>query len=342
MDLFEQVISFQNLYNAYILARRAKRYRYTVLKFSENLEKNLCALRTDLLHGTYIHGGYREFIVTDSKKRTIQAAPFRDRVLHHALCSVIEPLFEKTFMYNSYACRVSKGTHRAVRRLQSYIQSHTRIREREREVVPSQIYCLKCDIRKYFNSVDHVVLLCLLRKQILDPRVLRLCELIVRSVSSGIPIGNLTSQLFANIYLNELDHYVKRTLHEKQYIRYMDDFVILSTDKKRLHADKKLIEEFLRMTLKLELHPKKSDIFLIERGIDFLGYRVFPHYLTLRKSTVKRRKKKFKELVWSYKRGDISYAEIENALCAWYGYVKHAQSWRIQQSVCGLVKNRYK
>ncbi|MHB8842772.1 MAG: RNA-directed DNA polymerase [Candidatus Aquicultor sp.] len=172
--------------------------------------------------------------------------------------------------------------------------------------MPSQIYCLKCDIRKYFNSVDHVVLLCLLRKQILDPRVLRLCELIVRSVSSGIPIGNLTSQLFANIYLNELDHYVKRTLHEKQYIRYMDDFVILSNDKKRLHVDKKLIEEFLHTILKLELHPKKSDIFLIERGIDFLGYRVFPHYLTLRKSTVKRRKQKFKELAWSYKQGNIS------------------------------------
>jgi len=133
MDLFEQLTSFENLHTAYLLARRAKRYRYAILRFSVNVEAYIAILRKELLHKTYVHGIYRTFVVTDSKKRTIQAAPFRDRVLHHALCFIIEPLFEKTFIYDSYACRVSKGTHHAVYRLQSYLRSLMRIRERERE-----------------------------------------------------------------------------------------------------------------------------------------------------------------------------------------------------------------
>jgi len=165
-----------------------------------------------------------------------------------------------------------------------------------------------------------------------------LCEIIVRSVSHGIPIGNLTSQLFANIYLNELDQYIKRTLHEKQYIRYMDDFVILNADKRQLHIDKKCIIEFLRDRLKLELHSKKSDIFPVERGIDFLGYRVFTSYITLRKSTVKRVKKKLKKYIQDYRQGNILRTDIENAFHAWYGYAKHARSWRVQKSIKELIE----
>ncbi len=330
MDLFTRITSFQNLYDAHLRARKSKRYRSAILRFGFSLEENLCAMRTDLMQETYIHGSYCEFIVTDSKKRIIQAAPFRDRVLHHALCYVIEPIFEKTFIYDSYACRIGKGTHQAVRRLQTYIRC---VSQKHTESSLSRIYCLKCDIRKYFESVDHTVLLRLLHKRISDERVMRLCEIIIRSVPHGIPIGNLTSQLFANIYLNELDQYVKRVLHERCYIRYMDDFIIVSADKKRLHTDKECIAEFLRDILHIELHPRKSEIFSIERGIDFLGYRVFPQYMTLRKSTVKRIKKKMRRTVRRFKQGNISLINIYSFIHAWDGYAKHARSWYVCRNI---------
>ncbi len=302
---------------AYMQARKHKQYRSCILKFSRSLEENILLLQSDLYTDNYTHGTYREFIVHDSKKRTIKAAPFRDRVVHHAVCNVIEPLFERTFMYDSYACRKGKGTHSAIKRLRCFIQSlTTKIRGESEE----KIFCLKCDIKKYFDSVDHTILLSLLSKQINNIRVMKVCEIIIRSVPFGIPIGNLTSQLFANIYLNELDQYIKRVLREKYYIRYMDDFIILGTDRKKLEHIKERIRSFLYTTLKLILHPNKSTVFsLMPNGIDFLGYRVFTHHIELRRSTVRRWKKKFKKL---------PPESQQEAIRNWRGYTKHAWSWR--------------
>jgi len=329
MILFEQIASFSNLHDAYKNARACKRYRSSILKFGCKLEENLLALRRELIHKTYRHGGYREFIVTDSKKRTIKAAPFRDRVVHHALCNVIEPILDKNFIYDSYACRRGKGTHAAVRRLESFLRS-LRGMVRERESTPAlRAYCLKCDISKYFDNMDHKLLLGMLRRKIPDADILWLLREIIESHPPGIPIGNLTSQLFANVYLNKLDYFVKRELHEKYYLRYMDDFLVLGVDKKRLRENKKRIETFLRDKLKLALHPKKAEIFPVDRGVDFLGYVIRDNRRLLRKSTVKRFLKKRKRYARLFQEGKVSSETIHNVHNSWRGYAGFADSYQL-------------
>jgi len=295
--MFENLISFENLYLAYRKARKCKRYRSEILEFSFGLEANLIALQNDLINQTYHHGGYREFIVNDSKKRRIQAASFRDRVVHHALCNIIEPIFDQTFIFDSYACRKDKGTHKAVKRLKTFLRSAAFSQRESKNAVP-KIYCLQCDISKYFDNINHRILFGILQKRIGDEKVLWLIQEILNSnnanTGKGIPIGNLTSQLFANVYLNGLDQYVKRVLKQRHYLRYMDDFLILGIGKWELWQIKREIADFLQTKLKLNLHPKKANVFPVEQGIEFLGYRNFLNYRVLRKSTVKRFIKKMK------------------------------------------------
>jgi len=279
-NLFEKICSFENLHLAYLKARTCKRYRSYILEFSFYLEENLLKLQEELQNQTYQHGRYREFIIHDSKKRHIKAAPFRDRVVHHALCNIIEPIFDKGFIYDSYACRKGKGTHRGVKRLQKFLKNEL------------NKYCLKCDISKYFESIDHQILLSIIQKKISDKKTIWLIREILESTceepGKGIPIGNLTSQLFANIYLNELDQFVKHRLRVRYYLRYMDDFLILGKEKSYLWGILREIQKFLNNNLSLKLHPKKVQILPVRKGIDFLGYRVFKDYRLLRKSTVKR------------------------------------------------------
>lgn len=330
-NLFSQIVEFENLHRAYLGARKCKRYRSSILKFGYRLEENLLALRRELIHKTYKHGGYREFVVSDSKKRTIKAAPFRDRVAHHALCNIIEPILDKGFIYDSYACRKEKGTHAAIRRLEYFIKS----------LGMTKIYCLKCDISKYFDNVDHAILLEILRRKIPDEDISWLLREIIASNPKGIPIGNLTSQLFANVYLNELDHFVKRELHEKCYIRYMDDFLILGLDKKCLQEDKGKIRIFLRDRLKLEMHPKKAEISPIDCGVDFLGCIVRDGRRFLRKSTVKRFMKKKRRYEAMVKNGKRTETSLQNACASWRGYVKFARSYRLMGKL-GFKRDTFK
>ncbi len=328
--LFEKVCSFENLYLAYLKARKCKRYKAEILRFGYNLEENLLRLKEELLNRTYQHGGYREFVVNDSKKRLIRAAPFRDRVIHHALCNIIEPVFDKGFVYDSYACRKGKGTHRAVKRLGKFIRV---LLAKSKE----EIYCLKCDISKYFETIDHKILFTLLKKKIADPKVLWLLKEILESSESlspvGIPIGNLTSQLFANIYLNELDQFVKHSLRIRYYLRYMDDFIVLGFDKKNLHQVKKEIQEFVENKLKLKMHPKKANIFLVGEGIDFLGYRIFENHCLLRKSTVKRFIKRVRVYQEKLRKGLMTGEKFTNSLQSWLDYAKYADSWRLRKDL---------
>ncbi len=346
-NLFARIVEFENLHTAYLGARVCKRYRSSILKFGYKLEENLLALRRELSSKTYKHGGYREFVVTESKKRIIKAAPFRDRVVHHALCNIIEPILDKEFIYNSYACRKGKGTHAAIRRLEHFIKSlHSRERERERErerdeVPRAKIYCLKCDISKYFDSVDHEILFEMLRRKIQDEDILWLLREIIASNPCGIPIGNLTSQLFANVYLNELDRFVKRELHEKYYLRYMDDFLVLGPDKKHLLEVKEKIKVFLRDKLKLEMHPKKNEIFPIDKGIDFLGYVVRDGRRFLRKSTVKRFMKKNRKYDALFRKGKVFETFIRNMHASWRGYTSFADSYKLMEKLGLNEKGRY-
>ncbi|MFA5086666.1 MAG: reverse transcriptase/maturase family protein [Candidatus Paceibacterota bacterium] len=301
-NLFDRISSFENIHLAYLKARKSKRYKKDVLRFSFNLEENLFRIKKNLADGSYRHGGYKEFIVRDSKKRTIKAPDFRDRVVHHALCNIIEPIFDRTFTFDSYACRKGKGTHRAVKRLKSFLKKG------------AGLYCYKCDIFKYFDSIDHGILISLIEKKIGDKMALRLIKEILGSSFSGdgkgIPIGNLTSQLFANIYLGELGHFAKNLMREKMCLRYMDDFLFIGR-KHRLKAIARKTISFLSKRLKLKVNPKKNSIFPIDKGIDFLGYVIFDSYILLRKDTVKRFLKKG---------GDIG---------AFSAYARHADSYAL-------------
>jgi len=277
-DTFEKAFSLENLLGAHARAKRGKQKREEVARFGWNLEANLLALRAQLLGGTYTHGAYRKFIVSDSKRREIKSAPFRDRVVHQAIVAALEPAFEQRFVFDSYACRRGKGTHAALARFEQYLRVSR--------------YALTMDISKYFASIDHSILLSLVARKVRETRLLALCRLIIESSEEapgrGIPIGNLTSQLFANVYLNELDQYAKHGLRLRRYIRYMDDMVVLHDDKTFLHETKEKMREFAEVRLGLTMHPRKVQIAPVLPGVDFLGYRVFPHHRLLRKSTVKR------------------------------------------------------
>lgn len=340
-NLFEKICSFQNLHLAYLKARKCKRYKSEILKFSWNLEENLLKLEKELLNQNYQHGGYREFVVRDAKKRHIKAAPFRDRVLHHALYRIIEPIFNKGFVYSSYACRENKGTHEAIKRLETYLTAFDRaggggrLKDKKNS---NRVYCLKCDISKYFASINHQILLKLNRKKIVDKKVLWLIEKILESTYEkkpgvGIPIGNLTSQLFANIYLDELDQFVKHRLRVKYYIRYMDDFLILDYNKNKLREIKKQVQEFLWEKLGLKLHPKKANVFPASKGIDFLGYQILGTRRLLRKNTVKRFIKRTRMYQKMLNKGFLSKEKFNNSLQSWTAYAEFGNSWRLRKNL---------
>ena len=342
--MFNKICSFENLHLAYLKARKYKRYRNEILEFGYNAEENLLRLQEELLNQTYRHVGYREFIVCDSKKREIKAAPFRDRVVHHAVCNIIEPIFDKGFIYDSYACRKNKGTHRTIEKLERALKS---LRERERETSSAPaIYCLQCDISKYFKSIDHDILIKIIKKKIKDEKTLWLIEEIIKSSYdhkvhknlfdfrlTGIPIGNLTSQLFANIYLNELDQFVKHQLRKKYYLRYMDDFLILGYDKRELRGIKKQFQDFLWDNLKLKLHPKKANISPADKGVNFLGYLIFGNYKLLRKSTIKRFIRRTKVYKKRLSKEKMSKEKFDNSLQSWNAYAEFGNSWNLRKNL---------
>lgn len=332
-NIYEKICSFENLYFAYIKARKGKRYKDEILRFGENQEELLLQLQKELLDETYCHGEYHEFIVCDSKKRNIKAAPFRDRIVHHAFCNVVVPIFENGFIYDSYACRKGKGTHGAVTRLRKFLRSAYETNDEKCRGG----YCLQGDVSKYFDNVDHRILFELLGKKISDEKTLRLAEMIIKSTCTkegkGIPIGNLTSQFFANLYLNELDQFVKHTLKKHHYIRYMDDFIILGNDKRELSRIEMQIGDFLQKKLLLGLHPKKTIIHPVRKGVDFLGYILFEKYVRLRKSTVMRFEKRIKAYKKKCAKGLMFPEEITLSAKSWVAYAKHARSWKLRQRV---------
>jgi len=310
-NLFNKVVDIENIYLGYIKAKKGKKYRKEVLSFSFNLEQNLLKIQEELKNLSYKHGGYREFILEDSKKRLIKAPKFRDRVVHHAICNIIEPIFEKSFIFDSYACRKNKGSHKATKRLKAKMKNS------------NNVFYLKCDVRKYFDSVDQDILLKIISKKIRDAKVVLIIEKILRSQSKGIPIGNLTSQLFANIYLNELDQFIKRGIKLKYYFRYMDDFIILSKRKEELHLIRKTIKSFLLNRLSLNLPYKKTTIAPSSKGCYFLGYKIFKNHILLGKRTIKRFFKKMKKK----KRGKDIF------LSSWVSYAKHADTFNLTKEV---------
>lgn len=344
--LFPAIYDFENLYHAYKAAIKGKRYRADVMRFTDRLEDNLIILQNELIWGTYDVGRYNIFYVYEPKKRLIMSLLFKDRVAQQAIYRQLNPLIEKRFISDSYACRVKKGTHKAIDRLQYWL--------RQTERKPKKYYYLKLDVSKYFYRIDHDILKQILRNMIDDDQLLDLLAKIIDCEDTkfglpmgadigdvafdemlsdvGLPIGNLTSQMFANLYLNELDQFCKHRLHLHYYIRYMDDIIILHHDKKELERIKRTIADFLGDKLNLQLN-RKTCIRPTSMGIEFVGFRVWSTHRKLRRKTAKKLRKRLQYLFHAYKVGEIDKETLERSVASYRGILKHFNSYGLRKKL---------
>jgi retron-type reverse transcriptase len=337
-NLYNDIISAKNLFRAWDVFQRGKTTKKDVLRFEWKLEQNIFELHRDLKSKEYRHGPYKSFYITDPKRRYIHKAIVRDRVFHHAVYSNLYPLFNPTFIATSFSCRIGKGTHRGV----LWLEEKTK---KVSKNYTNQCFILKCDIKKFFDSVDHNVLISILDERIKDEEVMCLLKEVIESFSSGlsnlfekkgIPLGNLTSQLFANIYMNEFDQFVKQDLKVKYYARYTDDFVIVSDDEDYLKYILKPMADFLDKKLKLTLHPQKVSIHKLHNGVDYLGYIILPHYKLLRTKTKNRIYRGMKRRVQEYKVKKISKNTAEQSLQSYLGALSHSNSHKVDEDLKNL------
>jgi len=338
-NLFEKIVSFDNLVLAAQRAQRGKRFRSEVLKFNYNLEKELLLLQDELISGTYQPGAYRTFYVYEPKCRLISAAPYRDRVVHHAICNILVPYWDKSMIPDNYACRVDKGSHRAIARFHYLAKKYP--------------YVLKCDIRKFYDSIDHQILQEILFKHIPETRIRALLAKIIdcagrisglpdeRDVPcerrragriSGLPIGNLTSQWFANLYLTGFDWFAVRQLKTGGYVRYMDDFACFARTKQELHFLRGRLAEYLA-GLRLAFSPGKCNLYRTASGVNFLGFRIFPTHRKLLKHNVHRLKRRLRYFQRKLRQQKITLADIRCSLMSWLG---HAQAGNARSLVAAL------
>lgn len=320
---YDDIICVNNLFLAwkeFILGKRSKK---DVQEFSRDLIDNILSLHENLVNMTYRHGGYHSFYINDPKRRHIHKACVKDRLLHHAIYRRLYPFFERTFIHDSYSCRLDKGVYKAIERLDDFAFKLSKNNTKT-------VYMLKCDIRKFFDSIDHKVLLHILDKYIPDKNIIWFLDNVINSYHNenqkgvGMPLGNLTSQLFANVYMNVFDQWVKHILKTKYYIRYADDFVFFGTDKKQLHALIEPMRTFLLEELNLTLHPSKITQKSFYSGIDFLGWVHFPHYKKLRKKTKERM---FRRLVAN---------PTKETFQSYIGLLGHGNTWKIEKDLKNL------
>jgi retron-type reverse transcriptase len=325
-DIYQLIISPENLFAAWRVFKSDKRNKPDVIQFERHLEQNIFRLHRELRDKTYRHGGYYGFWIRDPKLRRIHKATVTDRVLHHAIFTVLNPIFEPTFIPTSFSCRIGKGTHKGVEKVAQMLRAESKNSTRP-------CFALKCDVRKFFDSVNHEVLTGILERKIKDPDAMWLLKGIVDSFSDtkGIPIGNLTSQLFANLYMNEFDQFIKQELKVLRYARYTDDFIIVSRDEAYLASLLPLIRGFLGEKLALELHPNKITIRKYRQGIDFLGYVVLPGHTAVRTKTRKRMFRKMKNRVKQYKKGTIKEETLFGSLRSYMGVLSHADARQLEE-----------
>ncbi len=313
---FEDIISIENLLEAWKEFAVGKRKKADVQEFSLHLMDNILLLHDDLRNRIYVHGGYQAFNICDPKPRNIHKAAVRDRLLHHAIYRILYPFFDNTFIADSYSCRIDKGTHKAINRFRSFSRKVGKNNTRT-------CWILKCDIRKFFANIDHAILKKILASFIPDKDILRLLDRVIDSFETkpgvGLPLGNLTSQLLVNIYMNEFDQFMKHKLKAGYYIRYADDFAILSEDRKSLENLLLYIGAFLHENLALELHPDKVFIKTLASGVDFLGWVHFPDHRVLRTVTKKRMIKRIRE------------HPTEETISSYLGLLKHGNTAKIKK-----------
>lgn len=336
-NLFGEIATFANLHAAWEAARRGKRRRLDVANFERNLESNLLRLEQQLNDGSYRPGRYRSFYIREPKRRKISAAPFRDRVVHHALVRVIEPIWEARFSSASYACRIGKGTHRAADHAQALLRRHR--------------YVLKTDISQFFPSIDHERLHALLARHIACKRTLDLCQTIMASGNGilaseytmqvfpgddlfaalrprGLPIGNLTSQFWANVYMNTVDTLIQRELC-LPHVRYCDDLLIFADTKPLLHAALVAVRD-QTAALRLTLHPVKTRIYCAEEGVDFVGYRLFRDHRRLRRSNVRLFVRRLRRQQAAYRTGRLPADRLRASIRSWIAHAQHADTYHLR------------
>jgi retron-type reverse transcriptase len=334
-NLWEELCSIDNLNHAFEKAKKRKSYKLYVIEFEKNLKQNLNQLRLELLFHSYRPKPLVTFVIKEPKTRIISKSHFMDRIAHHAICNVIEPIFDKYFIYDSYANRKGKGTLKAVQRFEYFKRKVSKNNTKK-------CFILKADIQHYFDNIDRDILFNMIQAKIKDTKVLWLVRIILNNNISqkGMPLGNLTSQFFANIYLNELDQYVKQNLKVKYYIRYVDDFVILSNSKEELYRLKENINSFLS-NLGLQLHPGKSRIIIINKGISFLGYRIFPYHKLLKKSNLNRYKLKLNNYMQLFQDNNIEFETIYNSYIGWQGYAKQANTYNLRKTISNNLEKYF-
>ena len=332
-SLFDDVTSFENLHAAARSASRGKRFRADVSTFHFDLEPNLILLPRELCNETYRPGAYRTFWIRDPKRRLISAAPYRDRIVHHAVCRIVEPILDRSFIFDSYANRRDKGTHAALNRAGHLCRRFD--------------YVLKCDVEKYFPSIDHAILLGLLARKLKCRRTLSLLQTIIENSNPqepvvryypdddlftpherrrGLPIGNLTSQILANVMLDPMDHFVKETLRRKGYLRFADDFLVFGDDKSEMHEVLRSLRRFLD-AYRLRLHDRKCVVVPTRCGVAFLGWTLFPDgRRRVRRATGLRFQRRLRELTGLYRRREIDLADVRQPLASWLGHLKHGNT----------------
>jgi retron-type reverse transcriptase len=339
--IYPHICAYDNLYEAWRKAARGKRKAPEVATFEYFLTDNLLQLETELRNQTYRPGPYRHFYIYQPKLRRISAAPFRDRVVHHALVRQIEPIFEARFSRDSYACRKGKGTHAALARCQQFARRYP--------------YVLQCDVVQFFPAVDHLILREILFRRIADEQTRRLIsqildsgagvlaneydmvyfpgdDLLAAGRARGLPIGNLTSQFWANCYLNELDQFIKRHLRCQALVRYVDDLLLFSASKKELWAWKAAITEFLP-ALRLTLHPRSSTVYPVTNGIPFLGFVTYPTHRLLKRRNGVAFMRRFRRQLNLLSEGLLDYADVAASVQGWLAHAAHGDTWGLRRAL---------
>ena len=333
-DDFKEIYSYENLELALKKARKGKTTKSYVIKFENNLKENLIKLSNELKAKTYRPRPLKTFILRDPKTRKISKPNFRDRIVHHALCNIIEPSLDKNFIYDSYANRKGKGTFKAIKRFNYFKRKASKNNTRN-------CFVLKADIKQYFETVDHEILISILKKEINNKKIIKLIRAILKNYKTkenrvGMPLGNLTSQFFANVYLNELDQFVKHKLKAKYYIRYVDDFAILDSSREKLRKYKTIINEFLKNHLNLELHKDKSKVLKLNKGIGFLGFTIFFNHKLIRKKNLNRFMRKFEKLKTLYERQKIDRDKVVESFEGWLAHIEHANTYKYRRHLTRL------
>lgn len=340
-ELFKQFCSFENLFLAYRKARKGKRGKSSVAGFEFNQEKELIQLHDELTAGEWRPGKYTSFYIHEPKKRLISAAPFRDRVVHHALCNILEPDWERRFIFDTYANRKGKGTHCAILRANEFAKKFK--------------YVLQCDVEQFFPSIDHALLREKIAAHVEDEALMAVVDLILKSgvgVQSeeyqmkwfagddlfsiqrprGLPIGNLTSQFWGNVYLSSFDHFVKRELRAEGYVRYVDDFLLFGDGKEVLHEWKAKI---IRRLEKLRLSLHEPQVFPVETGIPFLGFRIYPSHRRLKQRRGIAFQRRFRRLYKSWLFSGSVRSRLDDCARSWAAHASWGDTYGLRRSVLG-------